>query len=81
MKNKIPALFYLLIITALLVLGLGACLKYIVLAPLDLYQDESPIAVPFLLMSDEQTRYVLESKISSGKVETTENMEDTEASE
>ena len=78
MKNKMPALFYLLIITALLVLGLGVCLKYIVLAPFGLYQDESPIAVPFLLMSDEQTRYVLESQISAGKVEATEATEEAE---
>ena len=60
MKKNIPALYYMLIISALLVMGLGAYLKYQVLAPLDLYQDESIAAVPFLLMSDEQTQYALQ---------------------
>ena len=81
MKKKIPALFYLLIITALLVLGAGAYLKYVVLAPLDLYQDESPIAVPFLLMSDEQTRYMLEYQMSAEEIEATEAIVESEPTE
>ena len=48
-----------LIISGLLVTGLGAYLKYAVLAPMDLYQDEKLPAIPFLLMSDEQTKYAL----------------------
>ena len=63
MKTKIPALFYWLIITALLVLGIGAYLKYVVLAPLGLYEEEHLMAVPFLLMSDEQAQFVLQNQM------------------
>ena len=73
MKTKIPALFYWLIITALLVLGIGAYLKYVVLAPLDLYKEEHLMAVPFLLMSDEQAQYALQNQ--------TEPTEETEVTE
>ena len=62
MKIKIPALFYWLIITSLLVLAAGAYLKYTILAPLDLYEDEHWMAIPFLLMSDEQAQYMLQNQ-------------------
>ena len=78
MKSKIPVLFYMLIISGLVVTGLGAYLKYAVLAPLDLYQDVKLPAVPFLLMSDEQTQYALQKQNSKESAETVETME-TEA--
>ena len=73
MKTKIPPLFYWLIISSLLVLGIGAYLKYVVLAPLDLYKEEHLMAVPFLLMSDEQAQYALQNQ--------TEPVQETEVTE
>ena len=61
MRLKIPSLFYWMIISSLLVLAAGAYLKYAVLAPLDLYEDEHLMAIPFLLMSDEQAQYMLQN--------------------
>ena len=75
MKIKIPALFYMLMLSALLVLGAGAYLKYTVLAPLDLYQEESLMAVPFLLLSDEQTQYALKVQVPQEEEEPTEAAE------
>ena len=67
-----------LIVSGLLVTGLGAYLKLAVLAPLDLYQNEKLPAIPFLLMSDEQTRYTLKHQTADAAViEATE--EPTEA--
>ena len=61
MRFKIPSLFYWMIISSLLVLAAGAYLKYVVLAPLDLYEDEHLMASPFLLRSDEQAQYMLQN--------------------
>ena len=72
MKNKIPALFYMLIISGLLVTGLGAYLKYTILAPLNLYQEEKLPAIPFLLWSDDQTQYALHHPAVEEAVEVTE---------
>lgn len=81
MRSKIPALYYMLIISALIVMGLGAYLKYVVLAPLDLYQDQKLAAIPFLLMSDEQTQYALKVQSDDEEMESTEELvtEPTEA--
>ena len=59
MNRKSNLLLYMLIATALMVCGLGAYLKYEILAPVALYQEESIIAVPFLLLSDEEAKYLL----------------------
>lgn len=61
MKRKIPPLMLVLILTSVFVAAVGAILKYAVLKPLDLYQDESIIAVPFMLLSDETAKYMLQN--------------------
>ena len=70
--KKIPALYYMLILSALVFLGAGAYLKYVVLAPLNLYQDEHLAAIPFLLMADEQTQYLLRTETVVNEPEVTE---------
>lgn len=61
MKKKYTALLWMLIVTAVLIAALGAYLKWAVLGPLGLYEEESIIAVPFLLAADEQTQYTLQN--------------------
>lgn len=51
-----------LIISSLVVCGLGAYLKYQVLAPVGLYENEHLIAVPFLLLTDEEAKYYLQAE-------------------
>lgn len=60
MKNRIPALLWMVAVTAVLIAALGAWLKYGVLRPLELYQDEPVMAVPFLLMANEEDHYILQ---------------------
>lgn len=85
MTKKIPALYFMLIISALIVAAVGAYLKYTVLAPLDLYQDEKLAAIPFLLMADEQTKYALKAQntgeevVEATEVMVTESVPATEA--
>lgn len=59
MKHKIPFLLWILILTSVLVAGIGAYLKYYILKPLELYQDEHIMAVPFLFICDETAGYML----------------------
>lgn len=59
MKKKIPALLWLLIIPAVLIAALGAWMKYGVLLPQERYQDEPVMAVPFLLLANEEDREML----------------------
>lgn len=62
MKNKLITLAGLLALSTLLVAGLGAYLKYAVLRDLDLYQDESIIAVPFMLLADDAAQFALQNR-------------------
>lgn len=59
MKKRIPGLLWLLMVTAVLIAALGIYLKYVVLRPVGLYQDEWAVAVPFLLMGEEEERDAL----------------------
>ena len=59
MKQKKTVLLCILIVTTLIAASAGAYLKYAVLKPLELYQDESVFAVPFLLMADEEAQQML----------------------
>lgn len=52
MNNRKNVLLVMLVVTAILVIALGCYLKYVVLVPFELYQEDSVIAVPFLLMAD-----------------------------
>lgn len=59
MNKRYSVLLWMLIATAVLVAALGAYLKYVVLKPLELYQQESVVAVPFLLLADEEAKYTI----------------------
>lgn len=61
MKKHVITLLSMIVISALLVAGLGAYLKYEILKPMDLYQDKGIMELPFLLMVDDGLRYTLES--------------------
>lgn len=60
MKKRIPALLWMLAVPAVLIAALGAYLKYAVLRPLELYQEEPVFAVPFLLIANEEDRELLQ---------------------
>lgn len=60
MKKTTFTLGCILIITAVLFGCVGAYLKYVVLKPLDIYQDEPVISIPFMLMEDNAAVYSLQ---------------------
>lgn len=60
MKKMTMTLSFVLVLTSLLVACLGAYLKYEVLMPAELFQEESIMEVPFLLLSDSGAQYTLE---------------------
>lgn len=62
MRKRIPALVRLLAVSALLVVALGVFLKYVLLRPMGLYQDEYAVAVPFLLLAREDDSDMLLSE-------------------
>lgn len=59
MKRKHTVLWIALVISGFLVAAAGAYLKYQVLRPVGLLQDESIIAVPFVLMRDTGVREIM----------------------
>lgn len=63
MKKWPHGLLILLLISTLLVAAAGAYLKYAVLAPFGVYENESVLAVPFMLMADRPVQYMLESRL------------------
>ena len=60
MSNKALTLICLLLVTAILIGALGIYLKYDVLRPAGLFQDESIFAVPFLLLADDAAKFTLQ---------------------
>lgn len=59
MKKRTIALLTALILSSLVVMGVGAYLKYEVLGPYQIAQDKNIVELPFLLMTDEALRYEL----------------------
>ena len=76
MSNKALTLICLLLVTAILIGALGIYLKYDVLRPAGLFQDESIFAVPFLLLADDAAKFTLqhmaEQEIESSETEPSE---------
>lgn len=60
MKKKHAALWIALVISGAMVAGVGAYLKYQVLRPVGLLQNENIISVPFILMRDSGVRRVMQ---------------------
>ncbi len=67
MKKKNWILIILLLVSALLAAGFGAYLKFQVLRPLNLFQDENILKVPFLLLADDGARYALAQHMEQEK--------------
>ena len=61
MDKKLIRILCLLLVTTLLVTGIGGYLKYGILSELGLFQEESLIAVPFMLMADEAAKFALKN--------------------
>lgn len=59
MKKRFLALGIAILLTAAVLFGQGIYLKYWVLKPLGLGQEESALALPFLLMTDDGLRYAI----------------------
>ncbi len=57
MKNRYLALLCAIVITLILVTGIGIYLKFIVLLPLGLGQEDLAVALPFRMLADEGLRY------------------------
>ena len=72
MKKPLLILVAMLLITTVLVASAGAYLKYVVLQPLQLYQQDSILAVPFMLLADDAAQYILRAKIESDNAPETE---------
>ena len=71
MKKSLLMLISMLLVTTILVAVAGAYLKSVILEPLQLYQEESILSVPFLLMADDAAQYILKAAIDT--VPATEN--------
>lgn len=75
MKKATIIFLCLILVTSLLVGGLGLALNRLLLTPLGLESQENPIALPFVLLADEVLRAQVEFKLAQANeppVETTE---------
>lgn len=72
MKKPLLTLTAMLAVTTLLVGISGTYIKIVVLQPLGLYQQESVLSVPFMLMADEGAKYILRAKMESERTPETE---------
>lgn len=79
MKKPLRILVIMLAVTTILVSGAGVYIKNVVLKPFGLYQQESVLAVPFLLMSDDAAQYILKAAKNTSSVPETEPLSPTEA--
>ena len=88
MKFRIRLLPTLLLLSSLLVAGLGGYIKYEILEPLGIQREESIIAMPFVLYSDkglqfmvQMNREMMENPTTEATEEVTETTVVTEATE
>ena len=56
MKKRNSGLLVMLIVTTVLIVILGAYLKYVFLVPYNLYREDPVVAVPFMLLADEPAK-------------------------
>lgn len=75
MKKHLLTLTCMLLISSLLMAGLGAYLKYEVLKPLGLYQDRNIIELPFQLLTDSAMRYTIQAEAEAELAPPTEATE------
>ena len=59
MKKYVFSLLSALILSALIVAGMGGYMKYHILKPMDLYQDRSVMELPFLMVTDDALVYMV----------------------
>lgn len=69
MKKPLQTLATMLAVTTILVALTGTYLKAAVLESLQVYQDESVLAIPFLLMTDDAVKYMLKVKANTEATE------------
>ena len=79
MKKPHRILTTMLAVTTILVALTGSYLKAAVLESLQVYQDESVLAVPFLLMTDDAVKYMLKAKTATEATEPQEPERELEA--
>jgi len=80
MKKSLLMLISMLLVTTILVAVVGAYLKSVILEPLQLYQEESILSVPFLLMADDAAQYILKAAIDTVPATENETVETIESS-
>lgn len=71
MKRPYLLLLAALTAVALVLTGIGAYIKYVLLRPCEQYQDEKLIALPFMLISDKGMQYVIREAMCSTAPSTT----------
>lgn len=69
MKKPLQTLATMLAVTTILVALTGTYLKAAVLESLQVYQDESVLAIPFLLMTDDAVKYMLKARANTEATE------------
>ena len=62
LKWILPAL---LVLSTVVVATAGACIKYLMLEPLGIHREESIIAIPFVLYTDDALRFMIDMKTQS----------------
>ncbi len=62
LKWILPAL---LVLSTVVVATAGACIKYLLLEPLGIHREESIIAIPFALYTDDALRFMIDMKMES----------------
>lgn len=65
MKKHLITLVCGLVLSSILVAGVGAYTKYKILKPLGIEREESVIAIPFVLMADDALQYTVISRIEA----------------
>lgn len=71
MKKHTNTLLILLVISSVLVAAAGGYLKYGVLEPLGIQREESVIAMPFVMMTDDALRFLVDMKQEQQQAEAT----------
>lgn len=79
MKTRNNRLLVMLIVTAVLIVALGGWLKYVFLAPFNLYSEDPIVAVPFLLLADEPAKARIRETLNATEPEEVPTQAPTEA--
>ena len=81
MKKQLQVLITMLVVSTILVALTGAYLKTAVLESLHVYEDESILSIPFLLMTDDAVKYMLKAQKAAESRNDKEEIQETQADE